>query len=149
MEDKLPEKMSDVLELALHDIERVETSPQYEIDMTNWHIYDRITGVCSVCMAGAVMAQTLGVPFNETTSLTMVEVSDDDKTKLCILDDVRSSHFIPLLDFIKGEDDEDDKYRPLFKDIMRFGNIVRYHESPTQFKKDVQRLAETLRKHGY
>lgn len=54
----LPEKPSDLLALALHDLSMVEGDSRYRVNMDTWH--SPVWGdVCYVCLAGAVMAQSL------------------------------------------------------------------------------------------
>lgn len=56
---KLPDKLSDLLELALSDLIKCQEDSKYEIDMAYWvrKTHDR----CVVCLAGAVLAQTCGL----------------------------------------------------------------------------------------
>jgi hypothetical protein len=67
-ENRLPDKLSDLIELAVADCRKVEADPRYELNMNAWHsgLDDRHSR-CAVCMAGAVMAQTLGVPYEHTS----------------------------------------------------------------------------------
>ena len=55
---KLPEKLSDLLRLAVRDAQACEADPRYVLYMGEWH--RRAGAHCYVCMAGAIMAQTLG-----------------------------------------------------------------------------------------
>jgi hypothetical protein len=56
----LPNKLSDLLELAVRDAQACEAEPKkFKLAMGHWLTEDR--GVCLVCMAGAVMVKTLGV----------------------------------------------------------------------------------------
>lgn len=57
---KLPSKPSALIRVALKDLEKAERSRAYSIDMLTWH--DASGDRCTVCMAGAVMAYSLGVP---------------------------------------------------------------------------------------
>lgn len=59
---KLPKKPSQLIRLALKDLETVEKMPgTYTVDMSIWHTPFRFTsGLCHVCLAGAVISQTLG-----------------------------------------------------------------------------------------
>ena len=58
----LPNKLSDLLELAMKDVRAIEEDPRYRLDMSHWHMPSIETpGVCLVCMAGAVMANTLEI----------------------------------------------------------------------------------------
>lgn len=66
----LPDKLSDLLELAVRDVTKCEAEPKrFRLDMGNWHKPDAGRGVCVVCMAGSIMAQTLGVPDSEERSV--------------------------------------------------------------------------------
>lgn len=52
----LPAKASELLALALAELRRVEQDSRYRIDMKKWHIPSMDRSVCSVCLAGAVLA---------------------------------------------------------------------------------------------
>lgn len=58
---KLPDKPSALIRLALRDLEKTERSRSYKVAMHTWH---ESNGHCTVCFAGAVMAQTLNIPKN-------------------------------------------------------------------------------------
>lgn len=57
--NQLPDKPSELIRVALDDLKKCEASPGYRINMNNWHI-PLGAGTCEVCLAGAVMAQSLG-----------------------------------------------------------------------------------------
>jgi hypothetical protein len=61
----LPKKPSALLRVALADMELCEDNPNFSIDMTSWFSPSVIDDRCFVCMAGAVMAQTLKSPTIE------------------------------------------------------------------------------------
>jgi hypothetical protein len=53
---ELPELPSDLIEVAVHDLELCRADPRYEINMGAWHRpFDE---VCHVCLAGSVLAKT-------------------------------------------------------------------------------------------
>lgn len=65
----VPAKLSELIQLALDDIDKCEKDPRYEIKMNMWHspVYgdnEDSTPRCCVCLAGAVMAQTHKLPIN-------------------------------------------------------------------------------------
>ena len=62
MTKTLPDKPSDLAELALRDMRKAIKSPRYHIHMGGWHIPNE---TCAVCAAGAVMAFTLGASHDE------------------------------------------------------------------------------------
>ncbi len=87
---KLPNKLSELLRLAVRDAQAVEANPLYRLDMAVYHEpianEDEETGerteYCAVCMAGAVMANTLGADpdcetgpseFGETEQLYAID----------------------------------------------------------------------------
>jgi len=55
--NKLPKTLWENLLLAVHDLELVEKSELYTVDMDNWHTPDD-KETCKVCFAGSVMAMT-------------------------------------------------------------------------------------------
>jgi hypothetical protein len=65
----LPDKPSDLLQLALDDLELCEKDRNYTIDMSEWHTPSQDESEkCAVCIAGAVIAKTgqRPVPWGNT-----------------------------------------------------------------------------------
>ena len=60
----LPDKPSALIRLALDDLAKCEQDPRYTINMCAWH-FPHGDGNCSVCLAGAVMAQHLNISVQE------------------------------------------------------------------------------------
>ena len=58
---RLPERLGALLEVGLGDLRACEASGGYRVEMRRWHEPAR-DGRCRVCLAGAVMARSLGVP---------------------------------------------------------------------------------------
>ena len=57
---------SALLLLAITDLARCELDPNYVIQMFTWHSpRSYYSNACSVCLAGAVMAQSLNTPLRE------------------------------------------------------------------------------------
>lgn len=58
---RLPNKLSELMKVALTDLELVESDPSYIIIMDQWHKSQRDSFInkCEVCAAGAVIAKTL------------------------------------------------------------------------------------------
>ncbi len=66
---RLPEKISDLINMAIDDIEAIEKMENYVIDMGTWHEttkFDDGVEKCAVCMAGAVMVNTLKANYDQT-----------------------------------------------------------------------------------
>lgn len=58
---ELPRAASQLLTLALTDLETCEAADGYTVDMGSWHRWDADSEQCVVCLAGSVIAQTLKV----------------------------------------------------------------------------------------
>lgn len=85
----LPNKLSDLLELAVRDSLKCEAEPaRYRLDMGSWHSPGR-DGICHVCLAGAVLAQTLGVAADEWVNWTDVK----GQAKLQAINEMRVGSF--------------------------------------------------------
>lgn len=59
---QLPKKMSALLRVAVRDAQALEKSKKYKLAMGDWHVPadESVSGKCEVCLAGSVMARTLG-----------------------------------------------------------------------------------------
>ena len=70
----LPTTPSELIRAALRDLRAIEADDRYVVDMSRWHgptMDNHGQAVCQVCLAGAVMAQTLGAPHD-------LRIYDDD-----------------------------------------------------------------------
>ena len=86
----LPDKLSELIIVALKDIEAVRNTPGMEINMSDWHT-PVIKGngmICQVCFAGAVMSQSLHA--NPASQLDPDDFDGDISHKLEALDSLRS-----------------------------------------------------------
>lgn len=59
---QLPDKPSELLIVALADLEKCERSKKFHIEMAYWFMKNDNDGICEVCLAGAVMAQSCPLP---------------------------------------------------------------------------------------
>lgn len=134
----LPDKPSELIRVALADLRKCEADERYEIDMSEWHLPDG-DGGCFVCLAGAVMAKSLGAEEDD-------EVTPDNyfldecgtERKLRALDDFRCGGVRAGL-------------RELGIPMPPMPPTCRpslYHESPVQFHADMHALADELERHG-
>jgi hypothetical protein len=91
----LPDKLSDLLELAVNDCKKLKKTPGYILNMGTWHEPVRGAGkrkpVCRVCMAGAIMACELGIPRNHESRPD--DFDPEDCSKLGAIDEMRNGHF--------------------------------------------------------
>jgi hypothetical protein len=127
----LPKKLSDLILVALGDLEKAERSKNYIVDMHTFHIPPRrgcscfncSTGRCAVCFAGSVMAFSLNAPINEEL---MPHNFRQDRHALLALDGIRCG-WLP-----SGE---------------RF-EVTSYATDPEQFKTEMVLTAAALREAG-
>lgn len=130
---KLPEKPSALIRLALRDLEKVERSRRYRIDMEVYHVPN---GHCRVCFAGAVMAYTLKVArdFNSFTAHELPE-----QKKMYALDCARRGAVESMFGYL-------DAHRP--DGMPMYVAAAPYGKEPKAFKRDMRSLATRLAKHG-
>jgi hypothetical protein len=88
--NKLPEKPSELIEVALRDLELCIKDPNYRVDMTTWHA--PMNGVCLVCLAGAVMAKSLGLYHKIDVSPSWYVIGEFNYRRLVALNSLRNGH---------------------------------------------------------
>lgn len=129
---KLPDKPSALIRLALRDLEKCEQSKNYQIEMGAWH---EPNGKCSVCLAGAVMAQSL---YGERSKAFIPSDFGPNELKLRALDDFRCGYineaFMQLGMKHPG--------------LPEYFEVAQYRGNPQKFKKNMRQLATLLAKEG-
>lgn len=132
---KLPEKLSECIDVAMTDLELCERDPKYEIGMDSWHQL-RFNDVCSVCLAGSVMAKTLGA---STRDLAHPRHYDEHTCeRLYALNLVRLGGVGGAL-FQMGID------RPV---EVKDRSVFTYHSNREAFKESMREIATDLREAG-
>ena len=134
----LPKKPSVLLKLALKDLETCRNSPKYTIDMDYWFYTNG--NECTVCLAGAVMAQTLGFDPMESPSCgpyTHPKISDTTRKKLLALNNFRMGNILTGLNRLGCK---------LPKDFPAVIKIVPYERSPDEFLICINKLIENFEK---
>lgn len=126
----LPDDLPSLIRLAVADLERCEVSEDYVVDMKFWHVPGG-AGTCFVCLAGAVMAQTLGVDAQVDATPGWSE----ERCKLWALDAVRSGELRRALKLMNKDPSVADRV-----DVV----IPSYKADPEGFKREMLRLAEVL-----
>lgn len=86
-----PTKLSDALELALNDIDKVRAMPNRALDMTWW--LSTHNGVCYVCMAGAVMDRTLLTDADAVKSRSHLDFGSAWQDAFNAIDSMRAGCF--------------------------------------------------------
>jgi hypothetical protein len=134
---KLPDKLSELIRLALRDLAAVEANPTYKVSMCDsWH--EPHGKVCHVCLAGAVMAKTLAtspredkVPYEYPDTHTV--------SRLLALDYVRVGN----VDFALV------KLKLGIPETLTTSRIIpQYDDDPTEFRQAIETLADDLAAHG-
>ncbi len=87
-ESKLPNKIWQLLDLAIKDFTFVVQNPYYRINMDFYHTPNLRKNVCKVCFAGSVMAGTCKVPINE--EMEPYDIDGNDQELFYALDNIRS-----------------------------------------------------------
>ncbi len=85
--NKLPDLPSDLILVALADLEAVERSKRYNINVNEWHKPVRFSNTCAVCFAGSVIAKTLKT--DPTTTVDPFSFDGDTADKLSALNSFR------------------------------------------------------------
>jgi len=105
---RLPDKMSDLLKLALGDEAKAERSPKYTMDMDQWHepewewdsdSNNDVMVNCNVCFAGAVISFTLGGEWGK--NLSPEDYMNGNVQKLHALDKLRRGNIYAAAAYMK------------------------------------------------
>jgi hypothetical protein len=127
MKTKLPNKLSNLILIALDDLRKAERSRDYKVDMYSWH---QPNSVCKVCFAGSVMAFSLGTDSNTYTSPS--RFAKKTMGKLFALDDVRSGDFdaamLNMDKSVKAADKAQEATRDIVVPEYSSTNRLRFHK---------------------
>lgn len=149
MNDMLPNKPSDLLQVALDDLRLCEKDPLYAIEMGDWH---KANGKCRVCLAGAVMAKTLRCSPTSSFVPSMIgsgyathltDLSGEQRLQLTkqlsAIDRFRSGYIGPAFSFLN---------MVLPKAIPFSMDMHAYSASRSGFYDDMNKLIVLLKQHG-
>jgi hypothetical protein len=129
----LPDKPSDLMELALKDLKRVEKLKNtYKIVMLDWH---SANSHCSVCMAGAVMTRVCNP--DESASPYDDRFTSEERNKFETINTLRLGNIrmgLAQLNITLPWGMTDQVY------------VANYHTDRTNFYNDMERLVELLRR---
>ena len=132
IQDTLPDKPSDLLELALKDLLKAEQDENLEIVMQYWHFPRK--GKCLVCLAGACLHYEYGLSSNQT--YTNLKISDSVIDKLLALNLLRRGEVRTALRYL----DRNTKV----SDIIP----AQYEKDRDLFIQQIEELVVELRKEG-
>lgn len=157
--NKLPNKLSALMRVALANLAKVERSPKFNIDMTDdWVSFDgfpdgkvsdlikKKNSVCHVCFAGAVMAKTLDVEVEDGTYYFDGGMSSKDTNKMCALDDVRQGSVYSALISMEVKQKQVDKYIEKYR--HGWEPVTPYDEDRKEWRKDMWRIVRRLERVG-
>lgn len=149
----LPAKMSDKLDRAVDELDRVEKMDGYEIDMGEWYChttrdeYDRPREVCAVCLAGCVLVGHLPdhVDLLEPMELPKYSKLRAEMNALNALREGNVGHAAWLLNATCSCYTEDD-----LRKLASLNCVApRYGINPSAFKAYMRKLAAAIRAAGY
>ena len=130
----LPDKMSDLIRVALADLRKVEAMPnKYIVNMNAWHHGATGKHRCNVCLAGAVLAQTCKVPRSQLCN----GIAGPEDRKIDALNELRSGWVSDAAQSL-GIDREG----------FRDREIIDYNENPEEFHAQMEQLAKDLAEAG-
>ena len=127
----LPDLPSELLELAMKDLATVERRPLYRVDMRTFHSPER--GLCSVCMAGAVMTRFLHHKDLCTSPVGMFD--EVTAMKLMALDMMRVGNVRAAVRTMGLS----------AKSSLVNRNVVSYENSPEFFRNDMAEMISDLK----
>ena len=150
MEKELPNKPSDLIDIALNDLEACERDNYYIIDMNTWHSPARGNArpPCVVCMSGAVMSKSLGISVHVKTSPD--NFLEDAQKKLIALDCFRRGKNWDVMEGLSYMGVPQSK----IDEITGIGYVKQpfsvspYHEDPAVFKTDMKSMSSIFSSHG-
>lgn len=99
LKKKLPNKLSDLIDLAVIDAIACGKDKRYELNMDRIHSADQDDlKKCEVCMAGAIIAQTLGADSDLNLDFNEGTYHKDTPAKLSAIDSVRTGDLTDAFD---------------------------------------------------
>lgn len=162
----LPRLPSAGILLALADLELAERDPAVEVKMSVWYggrgYTNRPNAECAVCLAGAVMRNTLRIPQPDENEFIRMGSSTFTTATTSILP-LSSSIFTPATTFklralnyfrmglvefgvrtwLRIPDDS-----PKLKGLPTHRAVIAYEDDPEEFKRQLRSMATMLAKRG-
>lgn len=132
---KLPEKLSDCVDVALKDLDLVVGDPRYTVNFGAWHIpvESQFSTQCAVCFAGSVMAKSFGADI--TRKMAPSDFDDHNRDRFGAIDEIRKGYLSAALEYLEIESDLPD--------------MEVNEDDYSKFKKDIKAIVRVLRKNGH
>lgn len=150
-EDTLPDIPSELIRVALSDLEKCELDDRYVIDMKCWHSPNyqysskQRPMKCHVCLSGAIMAKQYNLNNNDYYSPAFLPKA---YRKLMAIDSFCNGYVLAgLLDLGYKQKDLESNIGNL-KSLDNV-NIIPYNEDQSKFKEQMNELADFLEENGY
>jgi hypothetical protein len=131
----LPDKLSELIRVAIKDLEAAEKAENVLIDMNIWHYPDALEQKCVVCLAGSVMRNII----EDNQNAEPHHFPDPLRRKFNALNEIRDGYIESALGCL-GKD--------LPEELPEYTEITEYEDSPEEFKKDMLRIADELEEHS-
>ena len=134
---RLPTKPSALLEVAMTDLGKIERSKRYGVHMGFWHTGQE---VCEVCLAGAVMAFTLGANHDEYLTAQDFHRFPGCGNQLRALDSFMGGYCRNASEFIG---------LGFYTGAPFQLEVTPYKDDRRKFKRDMRKLITDMRKAGH
>lgn len=146
---ELASKLSEALTQALTDLEACETDETYVIDQSVWHAWNAESQRCAVCLAGATMAKTLGVPSHAVADFGKSPVHEN-YAMLDRLDDIQRGRVADAIRKAPEPHEADGWAVSVLSKGKDAGWLAAngYVANPDQFKDAVRKIAAQLAEAG-
>ena len=136
----LPDKPSELLRLALQDLDVASAAGNVIIDMERWH-EARFDG-CYMCLAGSVMRETLGKSDKDLVSPD--DFTSEVRRKLFAIDSFRTGSVHGGLEYLGYQINIERRQW-----ANRFHDMIDYHEDEQEWRRNMEEMVEAMEAHGY
>ena len=148
-EINLPDMPSDLIDLALKDLDLCFNDNKYCVDMMFFHLKFKEDEKCHVCLAGSVLAKSLNGNINRSITDGLFSFSDKIKNKIYGLNSLRIGDITEGVESMIPQDLFLQKQSQLLDLEDEFSCIeldFRVLENSVSFKKEYDRLVSNMKK---
>ena len=129
--------LSELIQLALDDLRKVEDDDRYVVNMAVWH--EPSGEKCLVCLAGAVIAKEMGA--NPETRVWPWLFNETIEHKLCALDYARTGRIGMAFELLGLHSHQEG--------VQFNRKITPYHIDRKKFFAEMEQLVSDLKEKGY
>ncbi len=141
---KLPDVPSKLLNAAVDDLEAVERSKRFAVNMANF-VYEA-GGPCEVCLGGAALVCSLDVKRDVYGKPSLYAYPDSARQKAIALDYFRQGEIESALGELGYSEDDIDS---VTEKLGCHFDVCYYDTNPTLFKAQMRSLARQLKAVGH